>query len=326
MIIGILGGKLAWLGAQSVVFSGLVVKNLYEPLFPGKTETHYVFVARLTVPLVLALGVVVGLYLNSIVALLKFAIVLLVIWGAPITLIYLWRRVTETAVRVQVLATLILVALIPWCVPNIASLARSPALTVMTHERSVTVPAKATAADVAAGLAKVEGDAIQRTLRTEPVSVYFEEGVVRVDPKDLNSPKTGKGLFRTEVYLISLLGVEVTKFNAAQLMTTRYVVDALLPIFILIVVSLLTQPTDPQRVARFYVRLKTPVADTLEADALAVQASYDNPTRYDHLKLFPKSNWEFTKWTKLDTLGFLACCGLVGFILIFFKVVLLIGS
>ncbi|MBC7365625.1 MAG: sodium:solute symporter family protein [Undibacterium sp.] len=326
MIIGILGGKLAWLGAQSVVFSGLVVKNLYEPLVSGKSQAHYVFVARLTVPLVLALGVAVGLYLNSVIALLKFAIVLLVIWGVPITMIYLWRRVTETAVRVQVLATLILVAVIPWSVPNIAALARSSALTVMTQERVVTVPAKATPADVTAGLAKAEGEPIQRTVRTEPISVYFEEGVVRVDPKDLNSPKAGKGLFRTEVYLLSLLGVDVTRFNAAQLMTTRYVVDALLPILILVVASLLTAPTDPKRVARFYVRLKTPVGATLEEDAIAVQASYGNPTRYDHLKLFPKSNWEFTRWDRQDTIGFLCCCGLVGFILIFFKAVLLIGS
>ena len=32
MITGILGGKIALLGAQCVVLSGLVVKNLYEPL------------------------------------------------------------------------------------------------------------------------------------------------------------------------------------------------------------------------------------------------------------------------------------------------------
>ena len=103
-------------------------------------------------------------------------------------------------------------------------------------------------------------------------------------------------------------------------------VDALLPILILVVVSLLTRPTDPQRVARFYVRLKTPVGPTLEDDALAVEASYAAPARYDHLKLFPKSNWEFTRWDRQDTVGFLCCCGLVGFILIFFKAVLLIGS
>jgi hypothetical protein len=252
--------------------------------------------------------------------------VLLVVWGVPITMIFLWRRLTETAVRVQVVATLILIAVIPWSVPNIPALARSESLTRMTRERVVTVESMANAADVAAGHAKVEGELIRVTQRTEPVSIFFEEGVVRVDPKDLNSPKTGKGLFRFEVYLISLFGVDVEGFNGAQLMTTRFMVDALLPILILVIVSLLTPPTDPKRVARFYVRMKTPVAATLDQDALDVEESYRNPTRFDHTKLFPKSNWEFTKWNKEDTVGFLGCCALVGFILVFFKAVLMIGS
>ncbi len=103
-------------------------------------------------------------------------------------------------------------------------------------------------------------------------------------------------------------------------------VDALFPIFMVIVFSLLTRPTDPARVDRFYARMKTPVGATLEQDAVAVQESYANPTRYDHLKMFPRTNWEFTKWNRQDALGFLGCCGLVGGILIFFKVVLMIGS
>ena len=61
MIIGILGGKLALLGAQSVVMSGLVVKNLYEPLFPGKSERHYQLITRLTVPVALIIGITMGL-------------------------------------------------------------------------------------------------------------------------------------------------------------------------------------------------------------------------------------------------------------------------
>ncbi|MEO6005094.1 MAG: hypothetical protein ABIZ04_08140 [Opitutus sp.] len=326
MIIGILGGKLALLGAQSVVMAGLVVKNLYEPLFPGRSERHYMVVARLTVPLALGLGIAVGLYLNSVIAVLKFMIVLLVVWGVPITMIFLWRRLTETAVRIQVLATITLIAIIPWTIPLVPSLARSSALTAMTKERIVRVESKATSEDVAAGRAKTQDEVLVRTRRTEPVSVYFEEGVVRINPADLNSPKIGKGLFRVEVFLVSLFGVDVTQFSSAQLMTTRYLVDALLPILILIVASLLTQPTDPVRVARFHVRMKTPVGATLDEDAVAVEESYANPTRYDHLKLFPKSNWEFTKWKREDTYGFFACCGLVGFILIFFKAVLMIGS
>ncbi|MBA4137050.1 MAG: transporter [Opitutus sp.] len=326
MIIGILGGKLALLGAQSVVMAGLVVKNIYEPLFPGKSDKHYMRVARLTVPVALALGIGIGLYLNSVIALLKFAIVFLVIWGVPITMLFVWRRLTETAVRVQVFAMLFLICVLPWTVPQIPALARSESLTAMTRERVVTVEAVATQVDVEAGRAKAVGETFLRTQRTEPVSIYFEEGVVRVDPKDLSSPKTGRGLFRAEVWLISLFGVDVAGFNSAQLMTTRYLVDALLPILILLVVSWLTQPTDPVRVARFYARMKTPVASTLELDAEEVAVSYANPTRYDHHKIFPRTNWEFTKWNRQDTIGFLGCCALVGFILVFFKAVLVIGS
>ncbi|MBI2513144.1 MAG: sodium:solute symporter family protein [Opitutae bacterium] len=325
MIIGILGGKLALLGAQSVVLSGLVVKNLYEPLFPGKSERHYMLVARLTVPAVLLCGIGVALYLNSVIALLKFAIVLLVVWGVPITLIFLWRRLTETAVRVQVLATLLLIAVIPWGVSLVPTLAQSPALTVMTRERTVTTEVRAAAADVAAGRAAVEGQKIVQTVHIEPVSVFFEEGVVRLDPKDPNSPRTGLGLFRAEVWLVSLLGVDVAAFSPAMLLTTRYVVDALLPILILLVASWLTKPTDPARVARFYARMKTPVAPTLAEDAREVEASYAEPTRFDHLKLFPNSNWELTKWNRQDALGFLGCCALVGVVLIFFKAVLVLG-
>jgi SSS family solute:Na+ symporter len=326
MIIGILGGKLALLGAQSVVLSGLVVKNLYEPLLPGKSEQHYMFVARLTVPVVLALGIGVGLYLNSVIVLLKFMIVLLVVWGVPITLIFLWRRLTETAVRFQVIATVVLVAVIPWSVPVIPSLARSAELTRLTRQQIVTETAPAVAADVTAGRARAVGEPVARTHVVEPVSIYFEEGVVRLDPKDLNSPKTGKGLFRIEVWFLAVLGVDVAGFNPAQLLMTRYCVDGLLPILMLLVVSLLTKPTDPVRVARFYVRMKTPVGATLDEDARAVEASYASPTRYDHQKLFPQSNWELTKWDRMDALGFLGCCALVGFILIFFKAVLLFGG
>jgi SSS family solute:Na+ symporter len=158
------------------------------------------------------------------------------------------------------------------------------------------------------------------------VSVFFEEGVVRLDPKNPDSPRTGKGLFRTEVYLLKLLGVDVAGFSSAQLLTTRYMVDFLLPVFVLIGVSLMSRPTDPVRVARFYARMKTPVAATLEEDAKAVEESYANPTRYDHLKLFPNSSWEFTKWDKRDTIGFICCCALVGVVLLVFKGALVIGS
>jgi hypothetical protein len=72
--------------------------------------------------------------------------------------------------------------------------------------------------------------------------------------------------------------------------------------------------------------MKTPVGKTLDDDAREVELSYANPTRFDHLKLFPRSNWEFTRWDRTDALGFIACCALVGVVLLVFKGALVLGS
>ena len=35
--------------------------------------------------------------------------------------------------------------------------------------------------------------------------------------------------------------------------------------------------------------------------------TFEHPERFDHCKLFPNSNWEFTRWTRSDILGFGGC-------------------
>jgi len=299
MIVGILGGKLAYLGANSIGLSALVVRNVYRPLLPGKSDRHYMIVARVTIPVFLLIGVTVAVYMGSVVALTKFMIVILVLWGAPIFLIFKWRRLTDMAVRIEVIACLFFIAVIPLIISSTPVLRQAASLTVMTT--------------------------VSPGSHVESVPVFFEE-VVHLNPGDLNSPREGLGHFNIEVYLLSLMGMPVRSFTPAGLLTARYVVDALLPLILLIVASYFTRPADPERVSRFYARMKTPVLNDPAADAAAVQASYADPARFDHTKLFPSSNWEFTKWDKLDTFGFLACCASVGVILLIFKAVLMLGS
>ncbi len=325
MIVGLLGGKLASLGSQCLVLSGLVVKNLYEPLFPGKPQSHYVRVARYSIPVLLALGIMLALTISSATSALKSIITIGVVWGAPMLLIFLWRRLTETAVRIEVIVCLIYMVPIPLLVSMTPALRQHPALTMMTAERSVVKSVKATKADVSAGLAVREGQNIEKTIHVEPVALFFDEGVARAVPGDPKSPMEGLGRFNIEVYLLHLAGVDVRKFTPGMLLTTRLLVNALLPLSLLLVLSLLTQPTDPRRVDRFYARLKTPVGPTHEADREAVQESDANPSRFDHTKLFKNSNWEFTKWNRMDTVGFLACCGGVVIVLIVFEAVVVIG-
>ena len=326
MIIGILGGKLAALGAQSVVLSALVVKNLYEPLFPGKTERHYMIVARVSVPVILASGILVALWMGNAISLLKFIIATGVIWGAPIFLLFQWRRLTRTAVVVQVIASLLFIVVLPIAISAAPGLRRASSLTAMTHEHVAVVPALATMEDVNNGRATKTGERIFKEHRIEPAPLFFEDGVARINPADPNSPREGIGRFNIEIYLLALLGVNVNNFTPPMIMTARFLVDSLLPMLILIVASWMTRAGDPEKLARFYARLKTPVGDTPDADRVTVCESYANPARFDHTKLFPGSDWEFTKWDKLDALGFLACCAAVGAILLFFKGLMMIGA
>jgi hypothetical protein len=72
--------------------------------------------------------------------------------------------------------------------------------------------------------------------------------------------------------------------------------------------------------------MKTPIAPTLEEDEIEVQKSYEMPHRFDHKKLFPKSSWEFCKWTKTDTYGFILCWIATGVVIWMFLWILGIGA
>ena len=90
------------------------------------------------------------------------------------------------------------------------------------------------------------------------------------------------------------------------------------PFIIMFLAGNLTKPDDKNALDRFFVKMRTKVHLDRKEDERQMQLSYENPARLDHLKLFPKSNWEFQKWDKVDTIGFLislaVAVGIVGFL------------
>ncbi|MEO7598875.1 MAG: hypothetical protein ABIV50_08080, partial [Opitutus sp.] len=110
----------------------------------------------------------------------------------------------------------------------------------------------------------------------------------------------------------SKVGVDVASMSSSQRLTAQFFFDGIFPFAVLMVVSLLTRPTDPARVAQFYGKMKTPVGATPELEAEGMEETHRNPTRFDYTKLLPRSNWEFCKWDREDTVGFLACSALSG--------------
>ncbi len=113
MFVGILAANMSSLDAQSVSYSALFIRNLYEPLRPGRSEAHYLLVGRLVIPVTLAGGVLVALLVNDLLELFKYFISMPAIFGASIWLGFVWRRLTRWAVIVQVVLCLGIYAIIP---------------------------------------------------------------------------------------------------------------------------------------------------------------------------------------------------------------------
>ena len=68
-------------------------------------------------------------------------------------------------------------------------------------------------------------------------------------------------------------------------------------------VSYFTLPEDKKRLDQFYGKMLTPVVGSHEDDVNAMKLTRENPKRFNHLLLFPNSNWEFRKWNREDWLG-----------------------
>ena len=53
------------------------------------------------------------------------------------------------------------------------------------------------------------------------------------------------------------------------------------------------------------VKMKTQVNKDRDIDDKEMEMSLANPDRFNYRKMFPNSDWEFDKWNKEDTVGFM---------------------
>ena len=144
------------------------------------------------------------------------------------------------------------------------------------------------------------GQTYAKTYVLPSKSVFWTKGI-KVDPE---GDKYGSGMLSLELVLLDKLGIDLQQNPYALNETIRILIRTLLPFVILIVISFLTRRDDKAMLDRFYVKMKTRVRVDPEEDARQMELSYADPSRLDHLKLLPNSDWEFDKWTKTDAVGF----------------------
>ncbi len=282
MLAGVLAGTMSTLAAKALAISSLFVRNVYRHIWPDITQAQGVFYARCTIVVVLILGTVAATLMGSFYDIVNIVLTLNIPFGAAVLLTYWWRRVTAPAVWACVILSTLTILVIPWTASK----------TPLADFKVLAQPST--------------------KLGT---GVYFSK-VVRQNPDDTSPNPIYKAAplrtnrFNFEAWLLGKAGVDIVALSPTQRFTRQFFFDALFPFCVLIVVSLLTRPTDPARVAQFYGKMKTPVGDTPELEVATMAETRRNPTRFDHTKLLPRSNWEFCKWDRTDTIGFVACCSL----------------
>ncbi len=325
MIAGILAANMSTIDSNSLCISALFVRNIYTPLFPNKSERHYVFVGRASIFIILTLGLVIAVNSAGILSMIKVLLTLPVAFGSVVVLIFLWRKLTVAAIYTEVASYVIICIILPAVLVQFGGFREIQRLTKRTEAKTEIVTREANKADVELGLAESEGEIIEEELEILPQAIYFDS-VAKVNPDDPDSKFKGIGRFNIEVYIASLIGLPVEDFSRAGLLMTRFLFSFLFPFAVLIGVSQFTKKPDKEVLDRFFVRMKTPIAETLEADDKEVEKSYGDPRRFDHQKLFPKSSWEFCKWDKQDTYGFILCWAATGLIVWMFLWLLNIGA
>jgi SSS family solute:Na+ symporter len=314
MLAGILAANMSTLSATSVTYSALFIRNLYQPFVSAKSDRHLINVGRVVIAVTMLGGIGAAVFVGNLLDLFKYFISMPAIFGASIWLGFVWRRLTKWAVIIQIFICFTIYAVIPNVFQSLDWARNRPLFLQETRPRVVLIQTEALREDVEAGRARAVGEKIAKEHVVEPAAIFFEK-VARLRPGDADSPKAGLGRFEAEVWVLSWLGIDFTRFSKAQLVATRFFFDALFPFVLLFLLSFLTRPVPKADLDDFFGKLHTPVQPTPEQDQRAVDDAKAHPEKWEKQKLWPKSKWEIMKPQKADVIGFGGTWLLVGVII-----------
>ncbi len=315
MLAGILAANMSTLSAASVTYSALFIRNLYQPFVRPKTERHLLNVGRVVIAVTMLGGIGAAVFVGNLLDLFKYFISIPAVFGASIWLGFIWRRLSKWAVIVQIFICFAIYAVIPNVFQTWDWARTRPAFLQETRSRTVQIQTKALLEDVEAGRAAAVGQVIEKSHLIEPAAVFYEK-VARVRPEDPASPRIGIGRFEAEIWVLSWLGIDFTRFSKAHLVAVRFFFDALFPFVLLFGLSYLTRPAPRADLDRFFGKLHTSVQPTAEEDDRAVEDAMAHPEKWRERKIWPRSNWEIMKPGRADVIGFGGTWVLVGVIIL----------
>ena len=280
MLACLLAALMSSVDCYMLVCSALVVRNIYVPYGnPNASEQECLRLGRITGAIVVLGAVVVSVTMLDMFKQLELTWIVPMTFAALFWLGMYWRRATTKAGWITIVFCLLCFFVLPRAIPAVAPELRS-------NETYLTVN-------------NPEGAAGGQ-------SIYWTGGVK--ENEEEGGDKIGLGSFRFDMVIYDkLLGLDLTQYRKAALKTLEFPFKIIAPFLVMIIASLLTQPNSKKALDRLYVKMKTPVDPDPEGDARKIDVSYARPDRFNDRKLFPGSNWEFERPTKMDFWGFVGC-------------------
>lgn len=322
MIASLLAAQMSTSDCLMITCSSLLTHNLYRPLFPNKSESHYIWIGRIAGGAVLIGAALIATQFDSILQILKFMWEVNVTVAASFWLGMKWRRANLKAAWVSIGFTSILFFILPALLSIFWSgLTLEDSLLTTTNPAPVVCEYNAKVPDVQARLNEISvwknlsakerenitapvqlevGDKFAKTYILPKKAIFWTKGIKISD----NGQLAGSGMLNIELVLLDRIGFDLSKNSYAMNETIRIIIRTVVPFLLFFLVVFYTKWERNDRVDRFFAKMKTKVADNHELDIKELNLSYSNPERFDYMKILPKSDWEFDKWDKEDIIGF----------------------
>ena len=324
MIACLIAALMAAKSAFMLTAAALITNNLYRPFRPNCSENHYIWAGRVFSALYMLVSAYFATQSKDLFGLFKMTMMFNAILAAAFWLGMLWRRSNRAGAWASMIVMFVATVVLPFGLPMISGMRTSEYLSKTTNavpvsrtyvarqmdvqerDRVIATWDRLNAAGKSEGLRPLEiktGEQFEKKVLLPKKSIFWSDGL-----NITNGNTTGMGYLKVELIALDRLGWDLSKNSYSLNETLTFLFRIIIPFLVLMLVAFFTQPEDKKILDQFYGKMLTPVVGTHADDEREMALTQANPTRYNHLKIFPDSNWEFRRWNREDWVGVVVSC------------------
>lgn len=343
MIACLIAALMAAKSAFMLTAAALITNNLYRPFRPNRSEIHYIWAGRLFSALYMFISAYIATQSKGLFELFKMTMMFNCILAAAFWLGMIWRRSNRAGAWASMVVMFIATVILPFGIPWLPGMRCSEYLSKTTLAVPVTRTYTAREMDVqqrseaivtwdklnALGKSEGErpsilktGEKFEKKVLLPKKSIFWSEGI-----NYSSGQAVGKGYLKVELIALDRMGWDLSRNSYSLNETLTFLFRIIFPFLILMLVAFFTNPIEKERLDQFYGKLLTPVVgESSEEDDREMALTRANPTRFNHLKIFPGSTWEFRRWNREDWTGVVVSCIAVVSVVALLMLIVSLGS